>query len=168
MGSWSNICFVLPHLQHIEVPGPGVQPGLHLKQHKILNLLHHRGISLIKYMCCEYIFPLCVLPFHFLILLIYFLSFCHFLGCSRGIWKFPGKGSNRSCSHRPMTEPQQWGIPATSATYTTAHGNAGSLTHCARPEIEPETSWFLVGFVNHWATTGTPPFHFLNSVFWQK
>ena len=27
-----------------------------------------------------------------------------------------------------------------SATYTTAHGHAGSLTHCARPGIEP-TSW---------------------------
>ena len=29
----------------------------------------------------------------------------------------------------------------------TAHGNAGSLTHLARPGIEPVTSWFLVG--NH-------------------
>ena len=27
-----------------------------------------------------------------------------------------------------------------SATYTTAHGNAGSLTHGARPGIEPATS----------------------------
>ena len=26
-----------------------------------------------------------------------------------------------------------------------------------RPGIKPTTSWFLVGFVNHWATTGTPP-----------
>ena len=29
------------------------------------------------------------------------------------------------------------------------------LTHWARPGIEPETSWFLVGFVNHCSTTGT-------------
>ena len=29
-----------------------------------------------------------------------FLSFCLFLGRSHGIWRFPGKGSNRSCSHR--------------------------------------------------------------------
>uniref|UniRef100_A0A4X1UAF3 Uncharacterized protein n=1 Tax=Sus scrofa TaxID=9823 RepID=A0A4X1UAF3_PIG len=35
-----------------------------------------------------------------------------------------------------------------SATYTTAHGNTGSLTHRARPGIEPETSWFLVRFVS--------------------
>ena len=41
-------------------------------------------------------------------------------------------------------------------TYTTAHGNTGSLTHWTRPGIEPATSWFLVKFINHWATMGTP------------
>ena len=51
-----------------------------------------------------------------------------------------------------MLEPQQLGIRAVSATYPTARGNAGSLTHWARPGIEPASSWFLVGFVNHWAT----------------
>ena len=45
--------------------------------------------------------------------------------------------------------------------YTTAHGNAGSLTHWARPGIKKlTTSWFLVGFANHWAMTGTPQFFF--------
>ena len=43
-----------------------------------------------------------------------------------------------------------------SATYTTALGNARSSTHGARPGIEPSTLWFLVRFVNHSATTGTP------------
>ena len=42
-------------------------------------------------------------------------------------------------------------------TYTTAHGNIRSLTHWERPGIEPTTSCILVGFVTHWATTGTPP-----------
>jgi len=52
----------------------------------------------------------------------------------------------------------QWqhGIQATSATYTTAHGTEGSLTHWAVPGIEPTSSWILVRFVNHWATMGTP------------
>ena len=36
--------------------------------------------------------------------------------------------------------------------------------HWARPGIEPTTSWFLVGFVNHWATTGTPLTFFLIEV----
>ena len=33
-------------------------------------------------------------------------------------------------------------------TYTRAHRNAGSLTHWARPGIEPAISWFLVGCVS--------------------
>ena len=37
-----------------------------------------------------------------------------------------------------------------------AHGNTGSLTHWARPGIKPVSLCILVGFVNHWATMGTP------------
>ena len=48
------------------------------------------------------------------------------------------------------------GIRAMSATYTTAHDDDGFLTHWAGLGIEPSTSWFVVGFVNHWATRGTP------------
>ena len=71
---------------------------------------------------------------------------------------------NRSCSHRPMPEPQQRMIRAASATYTTAHSNARSLKHWARPGIEPATSWFLVGFINHYATTGTPISYYFHKV----
>ena len=53
-------------------------------------------------------------------------------------------------------QPLQHQIQAMSATYTTAHGNAGSSTHWARPGIEPASSWILVWFVNRWATKGTP------------
>ena len=91
-----------------------------------------------------------------------FLSFCHFLGRYHGIWRFPGLGSNWSCRRWPTPEPQQHGIQALSATYTTAHGNAGSPSHWARPGIEPSTSCFLVGFINHCAMTGTPAIVFLN------
>ena len=42
--------------------------------------------------------------------------------------------------------PQQCQIWAMSVIYTTAHGNVGSLTHWARPGLEPTTSWFLVRF----------------------
>ena len=45
-------------------------------------------------------------------------------------------------------ELQQCQIWAMSATYTTAHGNAGSLTHWVRPGIEPMPSWFLVWFIS--------------------
>ena len=40
------------------------------------------------------------------------------------------------------------GFRGASATYTTAHSNAGSLTHWAKPGIEPSTSWFLVEFIS--------------------
>ena len=48
--------------------------------------------------------------------------------------------------HQP--QPKQRGIRAASVNHTTAHGNVGSLAHWARPGIELETSWFLVGFVS--------------------
>ena len=38
----------------------------------------------------------------------------------------------------PMPQPQQCGIQAASATYITAHGNAGSLTHWMMPGIKPD------------------------------
>ena len=51
-------------------------------------------------------------------------------------------------SCQPTPEPQQYSIWATSATYTTGHSSAGSLTHWARPGIKPATPWFLVGFAS--------------------
>ena len=55
-----------------------------------------------------------------------------------------------------LPQPQQCTILAMSVTYPTAYGNAKSLTHQARPEIKPASSWMLVKFVNHWAMMGTP------------
>ena len=52
-----------------------------------------------------------------------------FQGCTSGIWRVPGEGSNRSYSCWPMPLSQQCEIRAASATYTIAHSNAGSLAH---------------------------------------
>ena len=46
-----------------------------------------------------------------------------------------------------MPEPQQLRIWAMSAAYITAHSNTSSLTHWARPGIEPASSWILVLFI---------------------
>ena len=46
--------------------------------------------------------------------------------------------------------------PSCICNLITAHGNAGFLTHWARPGIKLALSWILVGFLTHWATTGTP------------
>ena len=76
------------------------------------------------------------------------------------------KARSRSC--QPTPKPQQWQIQATSATFTTAHGNAGSLTRWGRPGIEPASSCFLVGFVNHWATKGTPHINKRKFISWHS
>ena len=47
-----------------------------------------------------------------------------------------------------QSELQQHEIWTVSATYTTAHCNARSSTHWARPGIELATSWFLVGSIS--------------------
>ena len=49
---------------------------------------------------------------------------------------------------QPTPQPQQHTIQAACVTYTTAHGNTGSLNPWVRPGIEAATSWFPVGFVS--------------------
>ena len=46
-----------------------------------------------------------------------------------------------------MPQGQQRQIWDISATYTTAHSNAESLTHWVGPGIEPAPSWILVRFI---------------------
>ena len=70
-----------------------------------------------------------------------------FLGPHLRHMKVPRLGSNWSCSCQPMPQPQQWQIQVMSATHTTADSNSGSLTHRARPVMEPASSWILVRFV---------------------
>ena len=45
-------------------------------------------------------------------------------------------------------QPQQFGVRAASATYTTVHSSARSLTHWERPGIEPVSWWILVSFAS--------------------
>ena len=82
--------------------------------------------------------------------------FSLFRAAPHSIWMFPGQELSQSCSCWPTPQSQKRGIRAASVTYTTAHGNAGSSTYWAVPGIKPESSWMLVGFINHWAMTGTP------------
>ena len=57
------------------------------------------------------------------------------------------------------SEPQQCRM-----SHVLQPSNARSLTHWARPGIEPASSWMLVRFVNCWATTGTPKFEILKAI----
>ena len=92
----------------------------------------------------------------FLFCFVLFFVFLPFLGPLPQHMEVPRLGVESELCCWPTPEPQQRGIWATSVTYTPAQGNARSLTHWARPGIKPITSWFLVGFVNHWATRRTP------------
>ena len=53
-------------------------------------------------------------------------------------------GAADAALHHSSQQHQIW---ASSENYTAAQGNAGSLTHWARPGIEPTSSWVLVGFI---------------------
>jgi len=66
---------------------------------------------------------------HYINKITFFFVFLPFLGPHPQHMEVPRQGSNRSRSHQLTPEPQQHRIRATSETYTTAHGNARSLTH---------------------------------------
>ena len=78
---------------------------------------------------------------------IYLLFVCLFFRAS--YMAYQSSQANQRCSCWPTPEPQQCRIWTLSTTYTTAHINAGYLTHCVRPGIE--LSWVLY----RWATMGT-------------
>ena len=82
--------------------------------------------------------------FGFLLLLLFWL----FSAAPMAHESSQARGSNRSYSCWPTPQPQQCRIRAESVTYTTAHGNAGSLTHWARLGIQPASSWMLVRFIS--------------------
>ena len=75
----------------------------------------------------------------FLSLSLFFFVFCLFRATPAGV---------QSELQLPTPEPRQCQIWAVSATYARAYSNAGSLTHWARPGMEPATSWFLIRFIS--------------------
>ena len=103
---------------------------------------------------------------YFLKKILFIFIFCLFVlwGPHQQHMEVPRLGSNRSCSSRPTSRPQQCQIRAVSSTYTTAHGNGRSLTHWARPGIKPTISWLQVGFISttQWQKL---PIHFIFNVF---
>ena len=72
--------------------------------------------------------------------------FCLFVCCFLGLHPWHTEVSRLGVEMELWL--QQSGVWAVSVTYTTAHGNDRSLTHWARPEIEPTFSWILVRFIS--------------------
>ena len=95
--------------------------------------------------CSQALWPLCVSTSLVLSFLFFFWLFKNKLVAyeSSQAWGWIiATAASHSLSH------SNTGIWATCATYTTAHGNAKSLTHWVRPGIKPSSSWILVGFVS--------------------
>ena len=63
-------------------------------------------------------------------------------------WKFPVQGLNAPASLH-HSHSNTGSEPATSATYTAAHSNTGSLTSQARAGIKPASLWIPVRFLTH-------------------
>ena len=79
---------------------------------------------------------------------IFNFSFCLFRVAPAACGASQARGWTGAASWwpKPQPQPQQCGIWVLSVTYSTAHGNTGSLTHWARAGIEHESSWILVWF----------------------
>ena len=67
-------------------------------------------------------------------------------------------GSSHASGWAGLHHSHHW-IRAASAAYPAACSNARSLTHGARPGIEPASSWTLCQFLTCRATTGTHHTH---------
>ena len=113
-------------------------------------------ICIITYLCII----ICIIIYMFIYALLFtfllLLKVLTFLGVFLGPYLWHKEVPRLGVELEPTPEPQQGRIRAASAIYTTAHGNARSFTHWARPRIEPATSWIPVRFVNCWAMAGTP------------
>ena len=82
-----------------------------------------------------------------LILVSYSYIFFLFLGPHCQHMEVPRLGVESELCCQPAPQPQPCRIWAAPVTYTTAHGDAGSLTHWWRPGIKSSSLWILVGFI---------------------
>ena len=95
------------------------------------------------------LFYLLFSPFSFFFLSFFFFFFFFvFLGPHPWHMEVPRQGVQLEFQLPAYTTATECQIRATSATYTTAHGDTRSSTHWARPGIEPASLWILVRFVS--------------------
>ena len=121
-------------------------------------------------MCLDVSVVLCPFindPASGLFTLLFYYTLLYHLGClSRMIWTLflfsllfsraapaacgssQARGWISAAAAGLQAQAQQHQIRATSATYTTAHGNTGSLMHTARPGIRPTSLWIVVRFIS--------------------
>ena len=121
------------------------------------RLIYHASVGLfLGSLFCSFGLYIWFCVSSILFLLLYLFFFFFFLAAPLAYWTSQARSligaiAAGLCHSHSNTgsEPHLQPIPQ-------AHGDAGSLTHWVRPGIKPASSWFLVGFVNCWATKGTP------------
>ena len=93
-------------------------------------------------------------------LFIYFWSYCLFRAAPTAYGGFQARGPIRAVA-AGLRHTHSNARSDLCLTITTAHSNARSLTHWARPGIEPTSSWMLVRCTNCWATMRTLEYLFI-------
>ena len=87
-------------------------------------------------------------PLSLLLLLLLSLFFCLLFRASLSAYgSSQARSQIRAAAAGLHHSHSNTGSEPRSVTYTTAHGNAGSLTHRSRPGIEPESSWIWSGLL---------------------
>ena len=122
----------------MEVPGSGIEPKHPYRDLSWQERWGFNSISSIVFFLFVCLFVcFCFFSFFFLGLYLWHME-VPTLGVQSELWTPTGL-------HHSQSNAGSW---AASATYTTAHGNARSITHWTRPGIEPVTLWFLLGLVS--------------------
>ena len=142
--SRSDYLVLLCHRNIMELPSKMCN---HLKkiafeENSRANWAWHDPINVIHVCICMFVRVLESKGCRYLGMIIYRISkkFFSFHGRTWGIWKFPGQGSDWSCSFQPTPQPQHLGIQDASVIHTTAYAKDESLTLWARPGIKPASS----------------------------
>ena len=127
---------------------------MHFQLYIYINILFiyiYINIYIYKYLIYIYIYI--NILFIYIYIYIYFRVTLLAYGCSQARGPIGTVTASLCQSHsNGESKPCLWPTPQ-------LNGNVRSLTHWARPGMEPATSWFLEGFVNHCTTTGTPRTH---------
>ena len=106
----------------------------------------HDQIAMDKVFLLSPLSPHLCLPYFPLFSITLWLPFITFFFFFRAVPVAYGSSQVRGWI-RATPQPQQCQIPVVTATYTTAHSNAGSLTHWVRPGIKLMSLGMLVEFV---------------------
>ena len=129
----------------------GTQPKLAVVHSVISNFPLSRvaaAVPLLIWFCGTFLALILIKVSWFFVSNLFFFLFFLFLGLHLQHMEVPRLGVQSELCCRPTLQPNQCQIWAGSATYTTAHGNTGSIIHWARPGTEPATSWLLARLVS--------------------